>query len=167
MQKPKINKTILISLLALVILAPILVICWNNFHGYGDKKESGPAIYYDYSNSLVGQRFKGLPKPVYPERLPFYGESIDIDKDGVKETVFYTIEHMTQSPHRAYIVKDSVIVFGTEEKSRVKILPVQSGSGFYISEFTMVNTKDARKLTLYQYKDGAFSKISEETSLGN
>ena len=109
--------------------------------------------YVNYTPK-VGERFQGLPKPAFPDRIPFYGTAFDLDGDGKDETIFYTVEHMTKRPHKAYIAKDGIIIFEYSGAS-LSLTPSPIPGLFSISEYNGqsggVNTE---KVSFFEYSGG-------------
>ena len=118
---------------------------------------------------MLGQAFRGLPKPNFPTDTPYYGDSIDIDNNGTKETVFYTKVAMNKVPHYGYIVKDDIIIFESSKGANVQIYDLEKPeeNGFYVSErYFDISQGDTWgqewKYTEYSYSNDLIKKISEE-----
>lgn len=153
----------IIRLISLVFLVSLIILIFLFTLRVKNSKEE--TALYNYAGSLLGQTFRGLPKPKLPVDKPYFGISVDIDNDGKKETVFYTIEAMTKPPHRAYIVKDNKIVFESGSKPSVQIEEKEDHNGFYLSEYTTEEMGNrivnARKETIYIPKDGKYVPSEE------
>jgi hypothetical protein len=126
-----------------------------------------PDMYYSYpEESVVGTKFVGLPEIETPPHYPYFGIPIDIDRDNKLEMVFYTSKFQNRTPHYAYIVKDDVIIYKSEEGASVLLVELDNPNekGFYLTEDNMdlKNDNNDRIYTKYSYKNGVISKVSEE-----
>lgn len=148
-----------------LILATALPLTKNTWN------KGGVTEYHTYQGNMVGQKFQGLPKPNFTYNAPYFGTSIDIDNDGIKETTFYTKVAMTKPPHFGYIVKEGHIIFASNMGANIQIqdLEDKDTQGFYVVEkhSDADKGKDGWKYTKFSYKAGVINKMEEKIVKGD
>lgn len=146
----RMRKTISIGIFSAFVLVAI-----NTLVEINHKQNNSIPLAYD-----LGDKFVGLPSSELEDRAAYFGDSVDIDADGLPEVVFYTVKYMTNRPHMAFIVDDGVIVFRSKEGAKLKITETEDKKGFYLHELVFdEKTREVDKSTKYiKHGDGFTSE---------
>ena len=86
--------------------------------------------------------------------------SMDVDGDGLAESIVIIPTAMTQGAGKVWVIKDDKVIFDSGEKMRIYAFQtkkqVEDGNGFILQYGTEINSTNGVEIK-YIYKDGQFT----------
>ena len=86
--------------------------------------------------------------------------SMDVDGDGLAESIVIIPTAMTQGAGKVWVIKDDKVIFDSGEKMRIYAFQtkkqVEDGNGFILQYGTEINSTNGVEIK-YTYKDGRFT----------